>query len=88
MNWEQKIEQLAARAREERSPRVDVTNSVLAMLSAGQARPVTVAERFWMWLAAASAAVAVPVAATAIILYTKSPQPLGEIVEAISWAIQ
>ncbi len=88
MNWEQKIEQLAARAREERTPRVDVTSRVLAVLSAGQAQPVTVAERFWIWLAAASAAVAVPAAATAIILYTKSPQPLSEIAEAISWAIQ
>lgn len=88
MNWEQKIEQLAARAREERPPHVDVTNSVLAVLSAGQAQPLTMAERFWMWLAAASAAVAVPAAATAIIFYTRSPQPLSEIAEAISWAIQ
>jgi anti-sigma-K factor RskA len=88
MNWEQKIEQLAARAREERPPRVDVTSSVLAVLSAGQAQPLTMAERFWMWLAAVSAAVAVPAAVAAIALYTRSPQPLSEIAEAISWAIQ
>ena len=88
MKWEQKIEQLAARAREERPPRVDVTYSVLAILTAGQAQPLTVAERFWMWLAAVSSAVAVPAAVVAFVLYSRSAEPLNEIAEAISWAIQ
>ncbi|MEN6575939.1 MAG: hypothetical protein ABFD90_06310 [Phycisphaerales bacterium] len=88
MKWEQKIERLAARAREERPPRVDVTSRVLAMLTAGQTQPLTAAERFWMWLAAVSSAVAVPVAVAAFILYTRSAEPLNEIAEAISWAIQ
>jgi anti-sigma-K factor RskA len=88
MKWEQKIEQLAARAREERPPRVDVTSGVLAMLTTGQVQPLTASERFWMWLAAASSAIAVPTAVAAVLLYTRSAQPLSEIAEAISWAIQ
>ncbi len=88
MNWEEKIERLAARAQAERTPRVDVTQRVLHILAAGEAQPVTAAERLWMWLAAAASAVAVPAATTAFILYTRSVGPLNEIVEAISWAVQ
>jgi hypothetical protein len=88
MNWEQKIEHLAARARAEQTPRVDVTQSVLHILTVGPAQPLTATERLWMWLAAATSAVAVPAAAAAFILYTRSAGPLNEIVEAISWAIQ
>jgi len=88
MNWEQKIERLAARAQAERTPRVDVTQSVLHILTAGQAQPLTATERVWMWLAAATSAVAVPAAVVAFVLYSQSASPLNEIVEAISWAVQ
>jgi hypothetical protein len=88
MNWEQKIERLAAPARAERPPKVDVASSVVQMLLTGQTQPVTVGERPWMWLAAVSSAVAVPAVAVALILYIGSAQPLSEIAEAISWAIQ
>jgi hypothetical protein len=88
MNWEQKIERLAAPARAERPPKVNVASSVVQMLLAGRTQPVTVGERLWMWLAAVSSAVAVPAAAVALILYVSSSQPLNEIAEAISWAIQ
>ncbi len=88
MNWEQKIERLAAQARAERTPRVDVAHSVLQILTAGPAAPLTMPERFWMWLAAASSAVAVPAAVAAFVLYSRSVAPLNEIVEAISWAMQ
>ena len=88
MNWEQKIERLAAQARGEKPPRVDVAQSVLQILTAGPVVPLTMPERFWMWLAAASSAVAVPALVTAFVLYSRSVQPLNEIVEAISWAIQ
>jgi hypothetical protein len=88
MNWEEKIERLAARAQAERTPRVDVTQSVLHILAAGEAQPLTAAERLWMWLAAAASAVAVPAATAALILYARSAGPLNEIVEAISWAVQ
>jgi hypothetical protein len=88
MNWEEKIERLAARAQAEQMPHVDVTQSVLHILAAGEAQPLTAAERLWMWLAAATSAVAVPAAAVALILYVRSAGPLNEIAEAISWAIQ
>jgi len=88
MNWEQKIERLAARARAEDPPPVDVRFQVLASLTSGRAQPLTMAERFWLWLAAASAAIAVPAATTAFIIYTRSAEPLSEIAEAISWAVQ
>jgi len=88
MNWEEKIERLAARAQAERTPRVDVTQSVLHILASGEAQPLTAAERFWMWLAAAASAVAIPAATAALVLYTRSAGPLNEIVEAISWAVQ
>lgn len=88
MNWEQKIERLAAQARAEAPPQVDVACSVLGILTAGAAQPLTRAERLWMWLAAASSAVAVPAATVAVVLYTRSAGPLNEIAEAISWASQ
>ena len=88
MNWEQKIERLAAPARAEEPPRVDVAYSVIQMLTCGRPRSVTVGERLWMWLAAVSSAVAVPTATVALILYARSTGPLSEIAEAISWAIQ
>jgi hypothetical protein len=88
MNWEQKIERLAARAQAEQTPRVDVTQSVLHLLTAGPAEPLTAAERLWLWLAAATSAIAVPAVVAAFILYTRSASPLNEIVEAISWAVQ
>jgi hypothetical protein len=88
MDWQQKIEYLSARARAERTPRVDVSQNVLHTLMAGQAQPLTTAERLWMWLAAVSAAIAVPAGVIAFLVYTKSVDPLNEIAEAISWAVQ
>ncbi|RPJ26410.1 MAG: hypothetical protein EHM35_14905 [Planctomycetaceae bacterium] len=85
MTWEKRIEHLAARARAERPPKVDVADSVLQMLAAGQTEPLGVTERFWMWLAAVSSAVAVPTAAVAFTLYARSAGPLNGIAEAISW---
>lgn len=87
MKWQEQIQRLAARARTEQPPQVDVTHSVLAMLSAGQAEPIAVTERFWMWLAAASAAVAVPAAVVAVALYNASSGPLPEIINSIAWAM-
>jgi hypothetical protein len=87
MNWE-RIERVAVRARAERPPKVDVAPSVIQMLTAGGVEPLTVPERFWMWLAAISSAVAVPTAAVAFMLYARSAGPLSQIAEAISWAAQ
>jgi len=88
MNWEQKIERLAARAQAEPTPHVDVTQNVLHILTTGQAESLTAAERLWLWLAAGASAVAVPTAATAFVLYTRSAGPLSEIAKAIAWAVQ
>ena len=87
MNWEQKIERLAARAQAEQTPRVDVTHRVLHSLLVEQAQPLAMPEKLWMWLAAVSTAIAVPAGVIAFIVYTNS-DPLNEIAEAISWAIQ
>jgi hypothetical protein len=87
MKWETRIQRLAARARTEPPPPIDVTHSVLAVLRAGQAEPIAVTERFWMWLAAASAAVAVPAAVVAVALYNASSGPLPEIINSIAWAM-
>ena len=87
MNWERRIEHLAARARAEEPPRVDVARSVLGILSGERLEPISMAERLWMWLAAASAAVAVPAAVVAGIAYRSATGPLREIVDSISWAM-
>jgi len=87
MNWEEKIEMLASRARCEQPPRVNVAPDVLHILTSGQADPVTVGERLWIWLAAGASAVAVPAAAIAISVYNAGTGPLREVMNSISWAI-
>jgi hypothetical protein len=87
MNWEQRIEILAARARTEKPPHVDVASDVMRILMSDQAEPYTLAERLWMWLAAGAAAVAVPAAVVAIAIYNSSSGPLREIVDSIAWAM-
>ena len=88
MNWEQKFERLTERARSEVPPQVDVASGVLRILCGGQAQPVAVTERFWMWLAAVSSAVAVPAAVFAVTTYMQSAGPLAEVAEAVSWVAQ
>lgn len=87
MNWEEKIERLAARARVEQPPQVNVAPDVLRFLTSDQADPVTVGERFWIWLAAGAAAVAVPAAAISVSIYNTSTGPLREVINSISWAM-
>ena len=87
MNWEEKIERLAARARIEQPPQVNVAPEVLRFLTSDQDDPVTVGERFWIWLAAGASAVAVPAAAIAVSLYNASASPLREVINSISWAM-
>lgn len=87
MNWEDKIEMLATRARTEQTPHVNVAPEVLRILMNGQADPLTVGERFWIWLAAGASAVAVPAAAIAISMYNAGAGPLREVMNSVSWAI-
>ncbi len=87
MNWEEKFALLAARARAEKIPHVDVAPEVLHLLSSGQVEPLGMAENLWMWLAAGASAVAVPAAVFAVSVYNASLGPLREIVNSISWAM-
>jgi hypothetical protein len=89
MNWEEKIEILAARARAEEPPHVNVASDVMRILSADESESYSLAERLWMWLAAGAAAIAVPAAVVAIMAYNAAtaPGPLHEIVDSIAWAI-
>jgi len=87
MKWEEKFEMLAARARFEQPPRVDVAPAVLSILRSGRAEPLTMGERFWMWLAAGAAAVALPAAAVAVAVHNAGTGPLREIMNSVSWAI-
>jgi hypothetical protein len=87
MSWEEKFMLLAARARTEEVPQVNVVPEVLTLLSSGQAEPLTVAENLGMWLAAGASAVAVPAAGVALSVYNASMGPLREIVNSISWAM-
>lgn len=87
MNWEEKIQRLAARARAEEPPRVNVAPDVLRILTCEQADPLSVGERLWIWLAAGASAVAVPAVAVAVSVYNASTGPLREIMNSISWAM-
>jgi hypothetical protein len=89
MKWEQRIEILAARARAEETPHVDVASDVMRILMTDEVEPYSLAERLWLWLAAGAAAVAVPAAFVAITAYNAATKvgPLREIVDSIAWAI-
>jgi len=88
MKNERFLEALAARARSESPPAVDVAGRVIARLSAQQSRIERMAEKPLLWLAAASSAVAVPAVIIAIMVYNASTGPLYEISQAISWVTQ
>ena len=88
MNLEKRIKALAARARAETPPHVDVASGVLRILASEGAAPVPVSERLWIWLAAVSSAVAVPAAVLAITVYMRSADPLVQVVQSISWVVQ
>lgn len=88
MNSKNRFEILAARARSEVAPRVDVAGRVIATLTGEQDRLDRITERPLMWLAVFSSAAAVPAVVLAVIAYYASLDPLFEISEAISWVIQ
>jgi hypothetical protein len=88
MRNENRFEILAARARGETPPRVDVAGRVLAILEAEQSRLVRMSERPLMWVAVVSSALAASVMAIAVISYYFQANPLAEISETISWVMQ
>jgi len=88
MKNENLFEALAARARSESPPAVDVAGRVIARLSAEQSRIERMAEKPLLWLAAASSAFAVSAVLIAIMVYNASIGPLYEISQAIAWVVQ
>ncbi len=88
MKNENLFEALAARARSESPPEIDVAGRVIARLSAEQNRIEQMAEKPLLWLAAASSAFAVSSVVIAIMVYNASTGPLYEISQAIAWVVQ
>lgn len=88
MKLENKLKALAACARAESYPQVDIAANVLTAIIAGHRQAERVSERILMWLAAASSAVAVPAAVVAVIARYFWTNPLIEISQAIFWVIQ
>jgi len=88
MKNENLFETLAARARSESPPSVDVAGRVIARLSTEQSRIEKMAEKPLLWLAAASSAFAVSAVVIAIMVYNASTGPLYEISQAIAWVVQ
>ena len=78
MNWEEKFMLLAARARAEEIPHVNVAPEVLTLLTSGRPEPLTVAENLWMWLAAGPSALAGPAAGVPVSAYKARFGPLRE----------
>ena len=87
-DFEKKFKNLTHLASQEQPPEINVAGSVLAVLATGRATPVSVSERFWMWLAAASSALAVPAAALAFFTYGSWNDPLARIFTEILWVVQ
>ena len=88
MKNENLFEALAARARSESPPSVDVAGRVIARLNAQQNRIEQLTEKPLLWLAAASSAFAVSAAVIAVMVYNASTGPLYEISQAIAWVVQ
>ncbi|MDH4241308.1 MAG: hypothetical protein OEW48_17255 [Phycisphaerae bacterium] len=88
INFDDRLKMLAARARSEASPRVDVSGRVLAILETEQNSLVCMSERPLMWVAVLSSAIAASVMAIAVISYYFQSNPLAEISETISWVMQ
>ena len=88
MNIEQRLEQLAAAARSEDAPQINVAHKVLGAISYQTARYEKTSERQLMWMAVVSSAVAAMIVVAAVAAYYNVTDPITEVSEAISWVIQ
>lgn len=88
MKNEKRFENLIRSARSEVTPSVDVTDRVIAILTAGDRPFEAASDRPLMWLAAFSSAVAVPALILAVVVYYRTTGPLFEISRAIAWVTQ
>ena len=88
INIDEQLKMLATQARSESSPRVDVSNQVLAVLATERKRFDRMSEKSLMWVAVLSSALAASVMVIAMISYFLQANPLAEITETISWVVQ
>jgi len=88
MRNKDRFEMLAALARSESSPRVDVSGRVIAVLATERKRLDRMSEKSLMWVAVLSSALAASVMVIAMISYFLQSNPLAEISETISWVMQ
>jgi len=88
MNIEKRFKTLAALARAERPPDVDVSARVLEILASDHRQAMFVSEGPWAWLAVASSAAAVLAVLFTIVAYNVWADPLSEISQAIAWVMQ
>jgi hypothetical protein len=87
-NLDNKLRILAAKARDEMPPRVDVADRVLAILTTEKYQRQSIPEKPLMWMAAFSSVAAVVAVLFAIVFYDQWTDPLIEISQAISWVTQ
>lgn len=88
MNIEKQLEKLAALARGEQAPQINVAHKVLGAISYQAARYQTASERQLMWVAVVSSAVAAMIVVAAVAAYYNVTDPITEISQTISWVIQ
>jgi hypothetical protein len=88
MNIEKRFKTLAALARAERAPDVDVSARVLEIIAGDHQQAMFVSERPWAWLAAVSSAAAVLAVLFTIAAYNVWADPLSEISQAVAWVMQ
>ena len=88
MNFERRLEMLAALARAEEVPQLNVAYKVLGALSYETGRRNATSEKQLMWVAVVSSAVAAMIVVAAVAAYYNVADPITEVSEAISWVIQ
>jgi hypothetical protein len=87
MTPEERLMQLAASARREVPPAVDVTARVTAMLDGLPAQAAVISTRPLAWLAAASS-IAAAIAVVAAIQFSGTEDSITEITNSIAWVIR
>ena len=78
---------LFEKASNDKAPVVEITNSVISIISSNELKPQWLWDKPLMWIAAFSSAVAVPVVILAVVLHNAWIGPLFELSQAVSWAI-
>jgi hypothetical protein len=85
MNIEKQLEKVAALARGEQAPQINIAHKVLGAISYQTGRREVASEKQLMWVAVVSSAVAAMIVVAAYYNWT---DPITEVSETISWVIQ